>query len=659
MSPVALTYCDTPRCMLCAACDAGAIRAAQRGDRRRGPGITRAVAPVTVSTGQLYDLVLRELRSTRTGRAVFSENAGILLRERYLARGADGMVTETPEAFLQRVAGALAEAEEPDVASDWQHAFYEVMARLEFHPGSRTLANAGSSRPQLANCFVFPLDDSQESILQALTDSSVVKGLGGGCGFNYSRIRPRGDAVRGADGLAAGPVPFLKLFDDATKLFRQRGRYESGNMAILNIDHPDVLEFISAKRTDGSLTMTNISLGITDAFMQAVQADAEWALVNPRTGATAETMPARGLFTTACELAWATGDPGLIFLDRMNEDNPLRESMGDIIATNPCGEIGLYPYEACNLGYVNLTKLLLPATQRHSPRLFDEDRLRTVVAAGIRMIDNAITLSWFPVEKIRESVSANRRIGLGLTGWADSLAASGIPYDSDEALECADLLATLLRAAAEEASFALAEERGPFPNVVNSRWRDAPRQPRNVAVLALPPSGNNAVIFDTSFSIEPFFAMTYMQRVFGGTEIRAVNRLLLDQLTGSGVPEPELVSQIAANGGSVQGLEVVPEHVQRIFKTAHDVAPDWHIKMQAVFQKHVDNAVTKTANLPSHATPAEVAELYHQAWQLGCKGITIYRDRSRTNQAIEWSAAETAPVADACEIEDGTCAACG
>lgn len=613
---------------------------------------------MTTSTDQLYDAVLRELGSTSTEHAVFSENAELLLRERYLARDPDGTVTETLEAFLRRVAGALAEAEEPEVAARWQQAFYEVMARLEFHPGSRTLANAGSSRPQLANCFVFPLEDSQESILQTFADSSIVKGLGGGCGFNYSRIRPRGDEVRGTGGLATGPVPFLKMFDDATKLFRQRGRYESGNMAILNIDHPDVLEFISAKRTDGSLTMTNISLGITDAFMQAVQVGSDWALINPRTGTTVTTMPARTLFDTACELAWATGDPGLVFLDRMNKDNPLQESMGDIVATNPCGEIGLYPYEACNLGYVNLTKLLLSEGRRSAPRLFDEHRLRTVVAAGIRMIDNAITLSWFPVDKIRESVSANRRIGLGVTGWADSLAASGVAYDSDEALECADVLASLMRAAAEQASFALAGERGPFPNVVNSRWRDADRQPRNVAVLALPPSGNNAVIFDTSFSIEPFFGMTYLQRIFGGTEIRAVNRLLLDQLTGSGLSEPELVSAIAANDGSVQGLDIVPERLQRIFKTAHDVAPEWHIRMQAVFQRHVDNAVTKTVNLPAHATPADVAALYHQAWELGCKGITIYRDRSRSNQAIEWSAAEPADPAQACAVEDGTCAVC-
>ncbi|MEV4656691.1 adenosylcobalamin-dependent ribonucleoside-diphosphate reductase [Micromonospora sp. NPDC049301] len=619
-----------------------------------------------VQTSRLFESALHELRSTRTRQAAFSQNAQLLLQERYLARDADGQVTETPEAMLRRVARALARAEQADVADHWEAAFYEVMARLEFHPGSRTLANAGTRQPQLANCFVFPVEDSQESVLRTFSESSIVKSYGGGCGFNYSNIRPRGDEVRGNPGLAIGPVALLKLFDDATKLFRQRGRYESGNMAILDVDHPDVLDFVTAKRVDGLLSMTNISLGVTDAFMRAVEADAGWTLVNRRTGAAVRTLPARELFAAACELACETGDPGLIFLDNMNRNNPLRDSMGDIVATNPCGEIGLYPYEACNLGYVNLPRLLLPADRRNPDHLFDLDRLRVVMAAAVRMIDDAISESWFPVAEIREAVQGNRRIGIGVTGWAESLALAGIPYDSEEALSAATVLARSMREFAYDATVALARERGPFPNVHRSIWKDAEQQPRNVAVLAMPPSGNNAVIFDTSFSIEPFFAMSYTQRVFGGREIRSVNRLLLRELAAHGVDEADLLQEIAENGGGVQGLSRVPEDVQRVYRTAHDITPEWHVRMQAAFQEHVDNAVTKTVNLPRTATAEQVAALYQQAWRLGCKGITVYRDASRADQAIEAtrpSAVVTAPVTTttsgvACDPADGTCAVC-
>jgi len=613
-----------------------------------------------VQMSRLFDSALHELCSTRTSQAAFSQNAQLLLQERYLARGADGKPTETPEAMLRRVARALARAEQAGAAEPWATAFYEVMARLEFHPGSRTLANAGAHRPQMANCFVFPIEDSQAGVLRTFSESSIVKSYGGGCGFNYSNVRPRGDDVRGSSGLAVGPVALLKLFDDATKLFRQRGRYESGNMAILDVDHPDVLEFVAAKRQDGWLSMTNISLGVTDAFMRAVAADAGWTLVNRRTGAAVRTLPARELFATACELACETGDPGLIFLDTMNRNNPLRDTMGDIVATNPCGEIGLYPYEACNLGYVNLPRLLLPADRRDGSHLFDLDRLRVVMAAGVRMIDNAISESWFPVAEIREAVRGNRRIGIGVTGWAESLALAGIPYDSDEALAAATVLARSMRAFAHDASVALAEERGPFPNVHRSVWKDVDEQPRNVALLAMPPSGNNAVIFDTSFSIEPFFAMSYTQRVFGGREIRSVNRLLLRELAAHGVEEADLHQEIASNGGGVQGLSRVPEEIQRVYKTAHDITPEWHVSMQAAFQEHVDNAVTKTVNLPRTATPEQVAELYQQAWRLGCRGITVYRDTSRADQAIEATrpAEATTTPEVTCDPVDGTCAVC-
>ncbi|WDT59128.1 adenosylcobalamin-dependent ribonucleoside-diphosphate reductase [Streptomyces sp. G7(2002)] len=610
----------------------------------------------------LFASVRTALTATRTDRVNLTGNAHLLLRERYLTADQHGEVTETPEAFFRRIAKALAAVEEPDDTQPWESAFYEVMARLEFHPGSRTLANAGSARPQLANCFVFPLEDSQASILQTFTDSSVVKGLGGGCGYNYSRIRPKGDAVRGTAGLAAGPVALLKMFDGATKLFRQRGRYESGNMAVLNIDHPDVLQFIEAKKIDGSLNMTNISLGISDAFMHAVAAQADWPLINPRTGEAVRKIPAAELFGTACRLACETGDPGLLFLDRMNDDNPLRDALGEITATNPCGEIGLYPYEACNLGYLNLPKLLLPAHERKTPYLFDEERLRHVVAAGVRMIDNAISVSWFPVENIREAVSANRRVGLGVTGWADCLAASGIPYDSPEALNCAELLASVIRDAAQTASYALGHERGPFPNIVHTNWKDSDQQPRNIAVLALPPSGNNAVIFDTAFSIEPFFGMTYSQQVFGNRRIHSVNQTLLAELEHRGIPADGLLEQIAQNDGSLAGLAHIPADLQAVFKTAHEIAPEWHVRMQAAFQRHVDNAVTKTVNLPADATPQHVASLYQQAWELGCKGITVYRDTSKNEQAIAWTTATNQPAAQPAEADcvglDGACQVC-
>lgn len=571
-----------------------------------------------------------------------SPNALYILRERFLRKNERGETIETPAGMMRRVARALAAVEATHADRQrWEKEFYGVMAALEFHPGTRALANAGSSKPQLANCFVFPLADSQAVVFQTLTASSIIKGHGGGCGFNYSAIRPRGDTVRGVPSLAVGPVRLMKLFDLATTMFRQQGRYESGNMAVLNVDHPDIFEFIGAKEQDGSLSRTNISLGVSDAFMEAVAGDRPWPLVNPRTQAVVRTVPARSIFDVACGYACQSGDPGLLFLDRINENNPLRESLGDINATNPCGEIGLYPYEACNLGYLNLTKFLLPRSQRRPGRIFDEAHLRRVVAIGVRMVDNAISASWFPIEEILDSVQANRRIGLGVTGWADCLAIAGIAYDSDEALALADWLGATLYDAAFSASLGLAREKGPFPNVDKSIWRDQADQPRNVALLAFPPSGNNAVIFDTSFSIEPLFALAFTENIMGGVRIRHLNRHLVRALQEAGLPTSNVFEAIEAAHGSIQHLPWIPDSIKRSFKTAHDIAPEWHLRVQAAFQKHVDNAITKTINLPASATPADVARIYRLAWELGCKGITVYRDRSRSEQTIEFSASSS------------------
>ncbi len=388
---------------------------------------------------------------------------------------------------------------------------------------------------------------------------------------------------------------------------------------------------------DGTLSRTNISLGITHAFMRAVANDASWDLVNPRTKEVVRTLPARDIFDAACRSACETGDPGMLFVDHINADNPLRETHGDIGATNPCGEIGLYPYESCNLGYLNLTRFLLPEAERSAEIIFDEARLQSVVKLGVRMIDNAITASEFPIPEIDEMVRANRRLGLGVTGWADCLALSGIAYDSRAALRLAERLSETMYSAAFEASVELAQQRGPFPNVDQSTWRDSTEQPRNVALLAFPPSGNNAIIFNTSFAIEPHFALAYAENILDGVRIYHVNEHLLAALEAEGLPTDTLAEQIEANHGSIQTLDWIPAHIRHSFKTAHDIAPEWHVHMQVAFQKHVDNAITKTVNLPGSASAEDVARIYLLAWKLGSKGITVYRDQSRSDQTIEFA----------------------
>jgi ribonucleoside-diphosphate reductase alpha chain len=584
-----------------------------------------------------------------------SPNALYLLKERFLHKNEKGETVETPAAMMRRVARGLAAAEPtPSGQRMWEKQFYRVMANLEFHPGSRIMANAGSPRPQLGNCFVFPLNDSQAEIFQTLTESSMIKGHGGGCGFNYSAIRPKGDVVRGTPDLAVGPVKLLKMFDLPSKMFRQQGRYESGNMAILNVDHPDVLDFIMAKQEDGTLSHTNISLGIYDSFMEAVVEDREWGLINPRTKEVVRTVRARQIFDTACDYAGRTGDPGMLFLDRINERNPLRDGLGDINAVNTCGEIGLYAYESCNLGYLNLPRFVLPEHLRTKTQIFDAARLKAVIAVGIRMIDNAISVSWSPLEKIQEVCQANRRIGLGVTGWADCLALADIAYDSEEALALAESLAQMMYEAAFEASLALGLEKGPFPNVEYSSWRGQEAQPRNVALLAFPPSGNNAVIFDTAFSIEPFFALSFNENILGGVRIKHVNRLLYQVMEQAGLPTEGLAEAIEAEQGSLQRLPWIPDSIKRRFRTAHDISPEWHVRMQASFQKYVDNAITKTVNLPSTAGSDDVARVYHLAWKLGCKGITVYRDNSRSEQTIEFtSSAISADGGSTCTVCSG------
>ncbi len=565
---------------------------------------------------------------------LLSQNAQLLLENRFLLMKDDGM-QETPTEMCGRVAQALASTEEESVQSYWNDRFFNVMSKLQFHPGSRVMANAGTSNPQLANCFVLPLNDSREEILRVFQESCDIKSNGGGCGFNYSNIRPKGDKVNDCDELACGPVSLLDLFDSASGIFRQKGRYESGNMAILNVSHPDIIEFIKRKEKDGSLSLTNISVGIEDTFMKAVENDRPWELINPRNKEVVNTVDATKLFADICQYAWETGDPGLIFLDTINKTNPLLDSIGPIEATNTCGEIALFPYESCNLGYINLEKFLIDCTnnKQDSDEIFDKEKLKNVIQTAVRMVDNTITASWYPIPAIKNAVSSNRRIGIGLTGWADCLSVKGIPYDSDLALRKADELASDLYSFANETSIELAKEKGAYPNSVYNKNEAR----RNISLIALPPSGNNAIIFDSSFSIEPHFSMAYSERIMGGTIIHYRNRQLEKTLKAMNLNVENVFRKIEENKGSLKGIIDIPENIRACYKTAHDIEPEMHIKMQAAFQKHVDNAVTKTVNLPTSANIDDVKNVYMSAWKLACKGVTIYRNGSRSEQAIEFT----------------------
>lgn len=562
-------------------------------------------------------------------------NSLFILKERYLKKNSKGETVETPEKMLQRVARFVAKAE-PTLAKKkkWEGEFYKIMKNWEFLPGTRVLANAGKKNPQLANCFVFDIDDNIEGVFKSLYESSVTKRHGGGCGYNFSKLRPKGDIVAGEPGLAAGPVEIMKMFDLPTSIFRQQGRYESGNMSILNVDHPDILEFITCKEQDGTLSKTNISIGIVEGFMDAVKKDKKWDLINPRTGEVVNTIKARAIWELAANYAHKTGDPGIIFLDNINKDNPLLEKFGPIQATNVCGEIPQYPYESCNLGYLNLNSFV--KVGKNGKNEIDFDRLAKVSRVSTRFMDNVIEVSWFPVKEQTKNIRSFRRLGIGVVGWAEILVDLEIPYNDNRAYRLAEKVSKVIAEACHDESMKLGKEKGPFPYVKYSIWADKKDQPRNVAVNTLPPSSGNAVIFGTSFSIEPFFALAFYQNVLGGVRIKNVNDKLEQKLKEEGVMVDNLFERIFDYHGSIQQIEEIPEKIKKLFLTAHEIKWQDHIKIQAAWQKHIDNAITKTINMPSNATVEDVQDAYMSAWDAGCKGITIYRDQSKENQVIEF-----------------------
>lgn len=552
-----------------------------------------------------------------------------VLESRYLLKDEEGKVVETPSELFRRVAKVLAKGEKRSVEQD----FYEVMSQLEFLPAGRTLNNAGTPQSQLANCFVLPIEDSMEGIFDSVKYMALVHQTGGGTGFNFSRLRPRGDAVtKSSGGFATGPVSFMKVFDIATRQVMQGGKKRGANMGILNVDHPDVLEFINCKSESGEIENFNISVGVTDGFMKAVEADGEWQLKNPRNGEVVQTIKARSLMNQLVAQAWRTGDPGLIFLDPINRNNPLLEKYGRIDATNPCGEQPLHPFDACNLGSINLAKFV------KSERTIDWERLRFVVRTGVRMLDNVIDACKYPLPQITETVRANRRIGLGVMGWADMLYQLRIPYDSEKGVALARKVAKFIQETSWEQSEQLAGEKGVFP-----RWKESSfkRKVRNVAITTIAPTGSISMLADTSSGIEPVFALAYRKNVVAEEGLSYLNKYFAQELKESrwadGDAEHKVRDRIVrevAEAGSVAHVSGVPEEVRSVYRTAHDIAPEWHVQMQAAWQKYTDNAVSKTINFPHSATMEDVESAYLLAWKSGCKGITIYRDGSKETQIL-------------------------
>jgi len=563
---------------------------------------------------------------------LFSDEALKILEKRYLLKDEFGVLVETPSSMLRRVAKHIAQADQiygaaAEEVKETEEQFYRLMADLVFLPNSPTLINSGTNVPQLSACFVLPIDDKMESIFGSLKEAATIHQWGGGTGFSFSRLRPKGDLVRRHLGVASGPVSFMKVYDSGLEVVKQGGVRPGANMAVLRVDHPDILRFIEVKRDKAALKNFNISVAVTDRFMKAVEEDKDYLVKNPRTEKYIGRLRARDVFSVITQNAWKTGDPGLLFIDEINRKHPARH-LGEIETTNQCGEAPLLPNESCVLGSIDVSRFADFDTKE-----FNWDKLEEAIKASIHFLDNCLDVSKYLTKEIEEATKRTRKLGLGIMGFADMLLKLQIKYDSEDGLEMADQLLSFFKHVANQKSMDLAKKRGLCPAWEGSQFQKTGQKMRNMCCLALSPTGTRSILADTSPGGEPNFALSYQRAMLGSSGFICINHIFEKIARQRGFHSPELLRRVSLSG-SIQEIKEIPKDVRDVFVTAQDISPEWHIKMQSVMQKHVDNAISKTINFPRTAAIRDVEDAYLKAWKAKCKGITIYRDGSYEDQVI-------------------------